>query len=467
MFYGDREIHMTPKEYTLLELLVRHPHRVFSLDAIIDNLWSFEDPPSGDAVRTHIKGVRQKLKVVGAPKNFIETVYGVGYRLKELESEPLSTPQADPVPHSPTQDDMATAVAKAWENHQDTIQERLSVLEATAAALDGGHLSPELQHAGCAQAHKLAGSLGCFGFSEGSRLARELEQLLQVNVPLDGSHAGHVTSLVQGLRQNLTHGSSRDAIATVLTSLPTVMVFGASADFSQTLDNLGTGTGIRHLSWPDLAQAQYHIRQHPPDGVVLWLPQAAPTHTAASVLVELIARELDHKPLLVVSDVIDFHHRLTWVQQGVTRILPTSISPQAMVKDLRGLLQDHRAQSKVMIVDDDIQVLDFLTTILEPWGFQIQTLNDSTQLLETLAVVQPDLLVLDIEMPDANGLELCQVLRIDERWRHLPILFLTVHEDIQTRQDAFKVGADDFISKTLMVTDLPMRIVSRLQRSQD
>ena len=85
VFYGERQLHTTPKEYALLELFLRHPSRLFSLDAIIENLWSFEDPPSGDAVRTHIKGLRQKLKAGGAPKDLIETVYGLGYRLNPLE----------------------------------------------------------------------------------------------------------------------------------------------------------------------------------------------------------------------------------------------------------------------------------------------------------------------------------------------------------------------------------------------
>ncbi len=87
VFYQDRPLRMTPKEYAMLELFLRHPHQVFSLDAIIDNLWSFEDPPSSDAVRTHIKGLRQKLKAGGAPKDFVETVYGLGYRLKAIQPD--------------------------------------------------------------------------------------------------------------------------------------------------------------------------------------------------------------------------------------------------------------------------------------------------------------------------------------------------------------------------------------------
>ncbi|MGD1950229.1 MAG: PleD family two-component system response regulator [Leptolyngbyaceae cyanobacterium] len=163
---------------------------------------------------------------------------------------------------------------------------------------------------------------------------------------------------------------------------------------------------------------------------------------------------------------MDFRQRLTWVQQGVDRILPTATSAQQVIQALKHLLQDDRATSKVMIVDDDVQILDFLKTTLSPWGFQLTTLSDATQLLPTLETLKPDLLVLDVEMPEVNGLELCQVIRADARWQQLPILFLTVHEDTLTKQDAFKVGADDFISKSVMVTDLPMRILSRLQHTQ-
>ncbi len=465
VFYGDHQLHMTPKEYALLELFVRHPHRVFSLNAIIDNLWTFDDPPSGDAVRTHIKGVRQKLKAGGAPKNFIETVYGLGYRLKELDTDELPEKTSKSDTESSTQVDIASAVAKAWEAHQDTMRERLSVLEAAVAALDCGQLSPELQHAGRSQAHKLAGSLGCFGFSEGSRLARELEKLLQLDVPLDNEQVFKMTSLVKNLRQNLSTGEREQAVSTAMASVPNVMILGAAMEFSQTLTTLGLESGLRIMTLPDLAQVQQKLQDQSLDAIVLWLPDKEPM--AALALLDKLAKELGDKPLWLVSDVTDFRQRLTWVQQGVDRILPTSISPQQLIKDLQQLLQDDRAKSKVMIVDDDIQVLDFLKTILEPWGFQLTTLSDPTRLLETLEVVRPDLLVLDVEMPDANGLELCQVLRVDERWRHLPILFLTVHEDIQTKQNAFNVGADDFISKSFMVTDLPIHIVNRLQRSQE
>lgn len=81
--YAENSLHLTPKEYSLLELFLRNTNLVLSRSAILDHLWSFEDPPSEEAVKVHIKELRKKLRKVGAPPDFIETVYGLGYRLKQ------------------------------------------------------------------------------------------------------------------------------------------------------------------------------------------------------------------------------------------------------------------------------------------------------------------------------------------------------------------------------------------------
>ncbi len=83
VFYHSNLIPLTPTEYRLLELFLRNQRRVFSRAQIIDHLWSFEEPPEEATVKAHMRGLRQKLKAAGAPRNLIETVYGVGYRLRE------------------------------------------------------------------------------------------------------------------------------------------------------------------------------------------------------------------------------------------------------------------------------------------------------------------------------------------------------------------------------------------------
>ena len=81
--YGDYPLKLTAKEFRLLELFLRRGNRLLSRSAIIDNLWSSEDIPDEDAVKAHIKRLRQKLKKAGAFHDLIETVYGLGYRLKQ------------------------------------------------------------------------------------------------------------------------------------------------------------------------------------------------------------------------------------------------------------------------------------------------------------------------------------------------------------------------------------------------
>lgn len=82
--YDDRLLSLTPKEYMLLELLVTHGRRVLSRPGIIERMWSLDDPPTEEAVKSHIKTLRQKLRAAGSPDDFIETVHGLGYRLKQL-----------------------------------------------------------------------------------------------------------------------------------------------------------------------------------------------------------------------------------------------------------------------------------------------------------------------------------------------------------------------------------------------
>lgn len=82
--YAGELLHLTPKEYRILELLLRHRDRTFSKSEIIDYLWSLTEPPNEETVKVHVRSLRQKLKKAGAKQNLIETVYGLGYRLKYI-----------------------------------------------------------------------------------------------------------------------------------------------------------------------------------------------------------------------------------------------------------------------------------------------------------------------------------------------------------------------------------------------
>jgi DNA-binding response OmpR family regulator len=82
VMYRDVQLNLTPKEYGILELLLRNGRRVLSRGVMIDHVWSLESPPEEHTVKVHIRSLRQKLKAAGA-EDLIETVHSMGYRLKQ------------------------------------------------------------------------------------------------------------------------------------------------------------------------------------------------------------------------------------------------------------------------------------------------------------------------------------------------------------------------------------------------
>lgn len=79
--YAGKAISLTPKEYMILECFLRNPAQVLTRAVILNKLWEFDKLSGEETVKTHLTNLRKKLKAAGSPDNFIETVYGVGYRL--------------------------------------------------------------------------------------------------------------------------------------------------------------------------------------------------------------------------------------------------------------------------------------------------------------------------------------------------------------------------------------------------
>lgn len=88
--YQGYPIKLTPKEYRLLELFLRYPHRIFDRKALLDHVWSIDECPGEEAVTTQIWGLRRKLETAGLSQNPIETLYGLGYRLRAWQPQTSS-----------------------------------------------------------------------------------------------------------------------------------------------------------------------------------------------------------------------------------------------------------------------------------------------------------------------------------------------------------------------------------------
>ncbi|MBF0195649.1 MAG: response regulator [Magnetococcales bacterium] len=115
-------------------------------------------------------------------------------------------------------------------------------------------------------------------------------------------------------------------------------------------------------------------------------------------------------------------------------------------------------KKKVFIVDDDKELVDYLSIILED-EYQVDTASDGVSALSKIKRgTLPDLMILDINMPVMNGLEVCKNLRKDNRTKTLPIIFLTI--DAESEVKGLNLGAVDYLVKPI---DDPEKLLARVQ----
>lgn len=472
--YDGQPLPVTAREYQLLELFLRNTHRIFSQSALIDRLWSLEEYPTENAVRAHIKGLRQKLKKAGAAPDFIETVYGLGYRLKaqelslERQQETEIQPSANSIATSQT--NIPSNLWAIWNRNKEKYSQRIVVIEKAIVHLQANSLNPELLQAAQREAHTLKGSLGSFSLLEAVQLARELEEGLLIADESSVAQIKNLSDLVKALKQELEKPivgqNAADTRPQIIQLGTRLLIVDDDLELASALSVEATTWGIQTEISTTIAQAREVIAHNPPDAMLLDLGFSGATDSGLILLTELSQMQ-SPIPVIVFTAAEKLGDRLEVVRLGARVFLQKSLSASQVMQEVSKVLtQSSPPDAKVLIVDDDPQLLDFLRELLEPWGFRLTLLDNPNQFWKTLEQAKPDLLILDVEMPDFNGIELCQVVRNDPGWSGLPILFLSAHTDADTIYRVFTSGADDFINKPIVGPELVARILNRIDRTQ-
>ena len=121
-------------------------------------------------------------------------------------------------------------------------------------------------------------------------------------------------------------------------------------------------------------------------------------------------------------------------------------------------------KKKILVVDDEPDVTDLVAYHLKAKGFHVETLNDATASIAKARGYVPDLVILDIMMPDLSGIQVCRILRADPKLARVPIIFLTAKAEPHDRIEGLESGADDYLSKPFSPKELVLRVESILRR---
>lgn len=211
--YNQKIISLRPKEYSLLELFLRHPQRIFSRSNIIDHLWSIDETPVEGSVTNLIKDLRRRLKSAGINAELIETVYGLGYRLKAPPTESDGVVEFQTVHETDDRDVREqrgrVIIQQATEQFRVSLEQRIAILEATERSLQSNNFNLQQQIATQIEAHKLAGGLATFGCTKASEIAQKIERLLD-RASEEIELATQFSQLVEELKQELAKPLSSD-----------------------------------------------------------------------------------------------------------------------------------------------------------------------------------------------------------------------------------------------------------------
>jgi DNA-binding response OmpR family regulator len=507
--YRRQLVSLTAKEYALLALFLRHSQQVFSASALLDRIWSSEAFPSEATARSHIRGLRHKLSRAGAPSDLIETVHGLGYRLKTqaLSAQASAQVSAQAGESTPAQRDRQadylTGLTQAWNAHKGESVERWQTLVHIAQTLKTKAISEQQQAQAQQMAHSLAGTLGTFGLMEGYRLALQIEHLLQSKTAFSAVQVAQFHALVTTLGHALDESpklvypvAETPCSGTILlvdvNHMPYIqqlMAIAIAQGFETTVTaSIETASqALSLLPRPNLPKSNLPKPANSvPDSIA---ERASSPPEIDLVLVNLVASESDplldepilqkllefmakltechpQLPILVITPQADFGNRLDLIRRGGAMVLEHPVVPAEVLEIIGQSTHLSYRASKIMIVDDDSHYLKQIIQLLHPWDWQITPLANPQRFWTVFNQIAPDLVVLDIEMPHISGFEICQVLRSHPQWQHLPIVFLSVHADHAKQSQAFLAGADDYITKPIQGKELAARLLNRLRRYQ-
>src|SRR5512141_2634929 len=124
------------------------------------------------------------------------------------------------------------------------------------------------------------------------------------------------------------------------------------------------------------------------------------------------------------------------------------------------------SKTRLLIVEDDVDIANMLKIYFSGMGFEVDLAHRGSDALEKTKHELPQLIVLDIMLPDIDGYEVCRNLRTSTRTSHIPVIFLTQKDERSDRLQGLELGADDYITKPFDIEELKLRVQGAIRRSE-
>ncbi|WP_217477232.1 diguanylate cyclase [Stutzerimonas stutzeri] len=319
--------------------------------------------------------------------------------------------------------------------------------------------------------HRLAGTAGTFGFTTVGEQARLLEQRADCWLEAARPSGQALSEFIQAVRQLALATQADDprhaaaAPSTVQDSRPAscrVYLLERDLEAGQEMCRALGSFGYEMLLFPEPALLQTAIQGQLPDALVV------SQHSDELDEVRLLQQDLETPlPLLVIGDQADFDSQLAAVRAGARGYFTRPLNVTQLENTLENCLNLQLSEPyRVLIVDDDADLSSRYSLVLRNSQMLVQTLTDPSQLFEVMRAFNPEVVLLDMNMPDFTGLELAQMIRLNDEWLRVTIIYLSGETDINRQMAALLKAGDAFITKPISDSALTAAVFSHVQRAR-
>jgi DNA-binding response OmpR family regulator/EAL domain-containing protein (putative c-di-GMP-specific phosphodiesterase class I) len=225
------------------------------------------------------------------------------------------------------------------------------------------------------------------------------------------------------------------------------------------------GWSVKQLS--NVESLRTALMKHPVDLLLLDTQYLSYMELIQHYFADLSQRLWKTPELVFLSNVCDVETRLEVLRAGSNQCYSEPINVNELMGSIKMILSpESKPHYRVLVVEDDESQAQFACKLLTKERFEVLTITDPMSVMKAVEEFQPDLILMDLYMPGANGIELTQLIRAKPGASFIPIVFLSGEEDIEKKILALHSGADDFLTKPVHAKHLIASVQSRVSRAK-
>ena len=330
--------------------------------------------------------------------------------------------------------------------------------------------------------HSLVGAAGTFGASIVSNNARKLESqvklLLNSELTLDNAVIEEIDYLITQLRDvsDKWQPSSIPFVAEKKSEKyekepnwqSNVYLVEDDVEVANSLIKYLEQAGYKIFYYRKIKEFEEEYSENERASAIIMDMAFSEGHIAGAETIQHLSKQ-DKKfpPVIFISIHNDIQARLAAAQAGARRYITKPIVKYELLSTLDKLT--HRIKHKpyrVLLIDDEPDVLDYYSTNLQDEGMEVLSFTNPLEAYQSIESFKPELIVLDLYMPECSGFDLARVIRQDDELAYIPIVFLSSEQDVATQLVAMDLGGDDFLMKPVDAEYFIQAVTARVKRSR-